>query len=169
MSEAPSKRQILLARLVVVLIGALLIFGLFQYGLAPAARRLFWQDIISRPGGPMTFRFILQPAMAAFAAFHDGVNDAREGRLPYLWTIFTNRTERKGRLYEALISTARIILLGLVMDTVYQFIVLKSFHPGQAVVIALALALVPYLLLRGPVARIASCRRRDASNQRKPS
>ena len=35
----------------------------------------------------MTFRFVLQPAMAAVAALRDGVNDARLGRAPYLSAI----------------------------------------------------------------------------------
>jgi hypothetical protein len=53
------------------------------------------------------------------------------------------------------VATARIILLGLVMDGIYQAIEFESFHPAEAVIIALALAFVPYLLLRGPVARAA--------------
>ena len=101
----------------------------------------------------MTFRFILQPVMAAIAALHDGIKDAQAGRSPYLWTVLANPAERSGRLHEGQISTAHIILLGLVMDAVYQFLVLKSFHPGQAVIVAMVLAFFPYLLLRGPFAR----------------
>jgi len=52
----------------------------------------------------MTFRFILQPIMAAIAAVYDGVKDARTGRSPYLWAILTNPVERGGRLREGLIS-----------------------------------------------------------------
>ncbi len=63
--------------------------------------------------------------------------------------------ERSGRLWEGIISTARIIILGVVMDTIYQWVVFKTFYPGQAVVIAILLAFVPYLLLRGPIERIA--------------
>jgi hypothetical protein len=163
MSDAPSARQIRLAHLVIVLLVALIIFGLIRYDFSPVARQRFWQDILARPGGPMTFRFILQPAMAAITALIDGVEDARKGRSPYFWTIITNPTKRGGRLYEGLVSTSRIILLGLAMDAVYQFIVLKTFYPGQSVVIALALAFVPYLLLRGPFARIARWWRGDAS------
>ena len=48
-----------------------------------------------------------------------------------------------------MIATARIILLGLVMDTIYQFIEFKTFHPAEAVIIALLLAFVPYVALRG--------------------
>jgi hypothetical protein len=60
------------------------------------------------------------PIMAAIAAVYDGVKDARTGRSPYLWAILTNPVERGGRLREGLISTARVILLGLCMDLIYQ-------------------------------------------------
>ena len=80
---------------------------------------------------------------------------ARTGRLPYLWTHVTNEADRGARLHEGLISTARIILLGLVMNSVYQFMMLKMFYPAESVIVALALAFLPYVLLRGPMSRIA--------------
>ena len=93
--------------------------------------------------------------MAAIAAMRDGIKDARTGRSPYLWTVLTDPRKRGARLREGLISTARIILLGLGVDAIYQFVVLKTFYPGEAVIVAIVLAFVPYLLLRGPIARIA--------------
>ena len=48
------------------------------------------------------------------------------------------------------------------MDAIYQYQVLKTFYPGEAVIIALALAFVPYLLIRGPVARTARWWRGEA-------
>jgi len=48
------------------------------------------------------------------------------------------------------------------MDVIYQFIEFKTFHPAEAVIIALLLAFVPYLLFRGPVARIV-CRWRGVA------
>lgn len=149
-------------------VSALLVFGVVRYCVSPVTLQTFWKDLVARPGGPMTFRFILQPAMAAIAAYHDGVADAKAGRPPYLWTVLTDPAKRKGRLYEALIHTSRIILLALVMDTVYQFIVLKSFNPGQAVIIAVLLAFIPYLLLRGPIARIVRRWRSHAQQKNTP-
>jgi len=155
MSETASKTQILLAWLAGLLVVAFIIAGGVWYGVSPRAFGRLWQDILDRPGGPMTFRFILQPTMAAIAALRDGVRDARAGRPPFLWTSLSNRAKRGGRLREGLISTARIILLGLVMDTIYQSIVLKAFYPAEAAIIAIVLAFVPYALLRGPIERIA--------------
>ena len=161
MTAPPSKTQVLLARLTVVLLVALIVIGLARYGVSVKEIQRIWQNIVTRPGGPMTFRFILQPAMAALAALHDGIKDARTARSPYFWTLLTSRTDRRDRLYEGLISTARIILLGLVMDAIYQVIVLKTFYPVESVIVALTLAFVPYLILRGPIARIARWRRGD--------
>jgi hypothetical protein len=165
MEGMPSKTQILLTRLVIVLLVAFTAVGIFWYGFSEEVRHRVWQQLIERPGGPMTFRFILQPAMAAIAALRDGVKYARTGRSPYFWTLLTNPFARGHRLYEGLISTARVILLGLCMDAIYQWIVLKTFYPGEAVIVAVALAFFPYLLLRGPIARLARWRIDGASGE----
>jgi hypothetical protein len=163
MIETASKNQILLARLVVVLMIVFAAVGIFWYGFSAEVRQRVWHQLLERPAGPMAFRFILQPVMAAIAALRDGIHDAKSGRSPYFWTLLTNPLERNGRLHEGLISTARVIFLGLCMDAIYQFIVLKTFYPGEAVIMALALAFVPYVLLRGPIARVARWRLGGAS------
>jgi len=162
MAGTASKTQIILAQLAVALMVAFVAVGVAWYGISAEVRERIWQNLLDRPGGTMTFRFILQPIMATIAALFDGVKDARTGRSPYLWTIFSVPEKRGSRLREGLISTARIVLLGLFMDLIYQFIEFKSFHPAEAVIMALLLAFVPYLLLRGPCARIARWWRGDA-------
>ena len=162
MAGTASKTQIILAQLAVALMVAFVAVGVAWYGISAEVRERIWQNLLDRPGGTMTFRFILQPIMATIAALFDGVKDARTGRSPYLWTIFSVPEKRGSRLREGLISTARIVLLGLFMDLIYQFIEFKSFHPAEAVIIALLLAFAPYLLLRGPCARIVRWWRGDA-------
>ena len=122
-----------------------------------------WEDLLARPTGPMAFRFILQPAVSAILAIRDGIEDAKAGRSPYFWTVVTNRAERKERLREGLAATSKIIVLALVLDAAYQILVLGRFYPGEAIIIALVLGFVPYLLVRGPAARIA--RRVDHHDQ----
>jgi hypothetical protein len=165
MAETPSKTQILLARLVIVLLIALTAAGVLWYGFSEEVRHRVWDQLIARPTGPMAFRFILQPIMAAIAALRDGVNDARSRRSPYFWVLLTNPLEDSHRLYEGVISTARVILLGLCMDAIYQWIVLKTFYPAEAVIVAIALAFFPYVLLRGPITRIARWRLDAASGE----
>ena len=114
----------------------------------------FWADLLARPSGPFAFRFLLQPLMAAFFATRDGIEDARTGRSPYFWTVLRDRGERRVRLAEGAKATARVVAFGVVIDAAYQFKELGTFHPGEAVVVALLLGFVPYLLIRGPVDRL---------------
>jgi hypothetical protein len=158
LTDAPSKNAILLARVAVALLLGLVVLGVAWYGVSFENLGRMWRDILNRPGGPMTFRFILQPAMAIIAAARDGVSDARLGRTPYVWAILRGERSaggRAGRLWQGIISTARILILGVVMDIIYQWKVLDTFFPGQAAVIGILLAFVPYLLLRGPFERLA--------------
>lgn len=115
----------------------------------------FWHDLLARPSGPFAFRFVLQPTMAAIAAIRAGIIDARTGRSPYFLALWTEPAERRVRFHEGLSATARIFLLGLAMDAIYQFVVLKKFYPGEALIISVVLAVVPYFLIRGPAARVA--------------
>jgi len=41
------------------------------------------------------------------------------------------------------------------MDAVYQFMVYRAFYPVEALVTVFVLAVLPYLLIRGPIDRIA--------------
>ena len=158
MTDAPSKSAVLQARVAVALIVGLLIVGVAWYGITAENLSRLWRDVLDRPGGPMTFRFILQPAMAIIAALRDGLHDARVGRTPYLWGLIHGVRDpagRSGRLWEGILATARIIILGVVMDVIYQWKVLHTFYPVQAAIIAILLAFLPYLLLRGPFLRVA--------------
>ena len=144
----------IMPKLVIGLAVSFVVLGILWHGVTGTALERIWRQLLERPSGPMAFRFILQPVMAAIAAFHDGLKDARADRSPYLWVVVRDPRKRFEYLREGLISTARIILLGLAMDAIYQFLVFRTFYPVEALLIALALAFVPYVLLRGPVTRI---------------
>jgi len=152
-----------LAKFVLAIVVVLTIVGVLQHGINLATIQRVLRQLAERPGGPMTFRFILQPVMAAIAAIHDGRRDARLGRSPYLRTMLFEPQHSMARLREGFNMTARIILLALVMDAVYQIIVLDRFYPSEAVIVAFVLAFVPYVIFRGIVLRIARKWRGDAS------
>jgi len=155
MSNTPSRTQLVVARLVIALSLACVLFGLVMYGVSSEVLARIWHNLLERPAGPFAFRFILQPIMATVAALRDGIADARTQRAPFWRTVLTDPAQRRGRLDEALIATSRIVLLGLAMDTAYQLIEFKTFHPVEALIIALLLGVLPYLVLRGLVTRIA--------------
>jgi hypothetical protein len=59
-----------------------------------------------------------------------------------------------------------VFILAMVLDVVYQLIEHRwTVYPGEAVLVAIILAIVPYLLLRGPINRIA-CRQRKVGKER---
>ncbi len=156
MTPPASKTQIVMTRTALGVMATFVVLGIAMYGLSTEVFGRIWQNTVDRAGGPMTFRFILQPIMASIAALHDGIADARTGRSHYLWTVLTDPAKRLGRLREGARATSRILLLGLTMDTIYQYIVFDTFHPAEAVIITLLFAFAPYLLLRGPVSRLVS-------------
>jgi hypothetical protein len=152
--EAP-KRMKLLAKVVVLLGISLMIVGVAWRGISIENIERIWDNLLARPTGPLKFRFILQPSMAAIIAIREGLYDARKSRSPFAWTILTNANERAGRLREGINATSKILLLGLAIDTIYQIIVFKTFYPYEALIIAVLLALVPYVVIRSLTLRIA--------------
>jgi hypothetical protein len=115
----------------------------------------FWDELVSRASGPLAFRFYLQPVMATALAIRDGYKDASSGRSPYLWTIIHDPLRRRNRLREGIHAVARVLILGVVMDSIYQLFVMKAFRPLELVNIVVLLAFIPYVIVRGPAERIA--------------
>lgn len=114
-----------------------------------------WEDLGSRIQGPMHFRFILQPLMATIFAIRDGVQDARNGRPAYLWSLFTDPRHRAERIRVGWKAVSRIFVIGMAMDIVFQAIVFRRIYPGEMLIVAATLAIIPYVLIRGPVNRVA--------------
>jgi hypothetical protein len=120
----------------------------------------FTTEMLARVSGPMKFRLVLQPLMASFLAVRAGLADARAGRPPYFWHLVRDSAERKAMIKSGWTSVSRVFMLAVVLDVVYQLYVLHFWHPLQTVVVAFVLAIVPYLVLRGLVTRLA--RRTDS-------
>lgn len=121
-------------------------------------------QLIARVSGPMKFRLVFQPCMAAFFAIRSGLADARAGKTPYFWCLLSDPTQRDAMIKDGWKSVSRVFILALVLDVVYQIIVLRFVYPGEALIVAFILAIMPYLILRGLVTRAA--RRKDAASTR---
>ncbi len=110
--------------------------------------------LIGRTIGPMKLRLILQPAMAAIFAIRAGLKDAREGFPPYLWSVFSNPADRYDMLRHGWKDVRKVFIVAFVLDVVYELIVFHWVFPVQALLVAFVLAIVPYVVIRGPVTRI---------------
>ena len=115
-----------------------------------------WLNIFARVGGPMTFRVILQPTMATILAVIAGLKDARANRPPYFWTILTDPSQRVDLIRQGWKAIGRVFILAIVMDIIYQLIVEHWLYPFELLIVAILLAVLPYLFIRGPVNRLAS-------------
>jgi hypothetical protein len=113
-----------------------------------------WFDMAGRVTGPMSFRLLLQPTVAAILAIRAGLKDAREGHPLYGWSILTDPAHRVEFLREGWKAVAKVFCLALVLDVIYQVIAIGWVYPVEALVVAFLLAFVPYLLIRGPVNRL---------------
>lgn len=125
-----------------------------------------WEGIVARVTGPMKFRLVLQPVMAIVLAIRGGLKDAREGNPPYFWGLFTDPRERERMLKDGWKSISRVFILGVVMDVIYQIIETRFVHPVDALLVAFVLAIVPYVIVRGPANRLARHDRRSGVDKR---
>jgi hypothetical protein len=108
-----------------------------------------------RVTGPMAFRLVIQPLVAATLAILAGLKDARAGRPPHGWAILTDPTRRGKLLRESFHEVAKVFLVAVIMDIIYEIVELRRIYPGQTLIVATVLALIPYLLIRGPANRVA--------------
>lgn len=113
------------------------------------------ENLIDRFSGPMHFRVYLQPIMATIFAVIAGIADAKVGNTPYFWSIFTDPAHRRDLLRDGWKDVSKVFILAIVLDVAYQFIVARFVYPGEALLVALLLAIVPYLFIRGLTTRIA--------------
>jgi hypothetical protein len=115
-----------------------------------------WENLIGRFTGPMNFRLILQPLVAACFAIWSGIKDARAGRPAFLWTVVTDPTQRSALLRSAWKDVGKVFIFAVILDAIYQLIQLRAVHLLELLIVAPTLAFVPYILLRGPVTRVAT-------------
>ncbi len=113
------------------------------------------QGVIERTTGPLHFRLILQPAVAVVLAVIAGLKDAKAGNPPYFWGLLNDASHRREMLRNGWKSVGKVFVIAWVLDLAYQFIVTRSVFPGGAILVAIVLAIIPYLIVRGLVTRIA--------------
>jgi hypothetical protein len=120
----------------------------------------FVENLIGRLDGPLHFRIIVQPLMAVIFATLDGIKDARAAKPAYFWALASSPEHRKELLKDGWKHFGKIFILAIILDLVYQIKVHHTVYPGEMLLTALVLAVLPYVLLRGPVNRIMTAVRK---------
>jgi hypothetical protein len=113
------------------------------------------EELLGRIEGPFAFRLVLQPIVAAALAIRAGIKDARTGRSPHMWSIIHEPERRRQLLRETWREIKKVFIVAVLIDVVYEFVVFRWVYPLQPFIVAAVLAVLPYLLLRGLVNRLA--------------
>ncbi len=108
----------------------------------------FFEDIPKRLAGPGRFRFVLQPTMAVILGILGGLADSRVGRPPYLHGILFHRKHRSELVRTAFKTIVNLVLMGILMDSVFQWVILGASYPGAALVVGPVLIVLPYTIAR---------------------
>lgn len=113
-----------------------------------------WNMLIGRTDGPLTFRFAFQPTVAALLAIRAGLRDARKGASPFIWSLFKDPPRRPELLREVWKDVGTVFMVAVLLDVIYALIVHSWIFPGQTLLVATLLAIIPYVFIRGPVTRL---------------
>jgi len=119
-----------------------------------------WQNLLERTEGPMHFRFLIQPCVSLIFAILAGIRDAKAGTVPYLWRFTYSKNQRNSIAKETWKDVGKVFIMGTVLDIIYQLLVIyrhkteERFYPLESLVVAFILAIIPYIIFRGPVNRI---------------
>ena len=114
-----------------------------------------WDNFLARPQGSLSFRFFLQPGIAAILALRAGIKDARQERPAYLWAAITKPTYRSQLLHGGWKDIRVPFFVSAILDAIYQLITHRFIYPLELLFTATLLALLPYFILRGLVNRAA--------------
>ena len=112
-------------------------------------------QLLGRASGPLHLRLVIMPTVVTCLAVRAGLADARRGRPPFLCAVLTRAAERPQLIRSAAKDIWRVFMVALVLDTVYQVAVLRFLYVVQLLIVAVVCAVVPYVLVRGPVTRVA--------------
>ena len=74
----------------------------------------------------------------------------RQDRPPFLSTLFRNPAHRRELLRQGWKDVGKVFLLAAILDVIYQLIVHRGVYLLELLLTAMTLAIVPYVLLRGP-------------------
>jgi hypothetical protein len=110
--------------------------------------RSFFDDLPRRITGPGRFRFILQPLIASILGFRSGREDAREGRPPFVSGLVFRSDQRRLLLATAFRTTVNLILVAILLDSLFQWMLIGTSHLGAALVVGPVLIAVPYAVVR---------------------
>jgi hypothetical protein len=123
----------------------------------------FVDNLSTMISGPGKFRFVVQPLIAVALGLRDGLRDVKEGRPPFLISLLFKREYRKQAWTTGKAALITPFLVAIVMDSIFQIMLLHRWKLGGALAVGVLLIGLPYSALRGFSNRISNIRKRRKS------
>jgi hypothetical protein len=120
--------------------------------------RAFIRDMPKRMLGPGRFRLILQPLFAGFLGIKGGRADVRLGRPPYLSSLLFHQGLRRELLRHTLLTLGNLLMMGILLDSLFQWWIYGTSHPGAALIVGATLISAPYAVTRELANRVIRLR-----------
>jgi hypothetical protein len=108
----------------------------------------FFEDLPKRLAGPGRLRFVFQPAIAIYLGWSAGRRDVRMKRPPFLHGLFLHEEHRTALLAETFESIAVLLLMGILLDSIFQWVLIGISYPGAALVVGPVAITIPYAAAR---------------------
>ena len=114
----------------------------------------FFDNLGLKVTGPMKFRFVIQPLVSLYFAIKAVRRFSDTGRIPFFYGLFSDKDVRQELIVESWKDIGKLFVFAIILDVIAQIIILKTVYPFEAILTAVLLSIVPYILLRDPINRI---------------
>ena len=110
-------------------------------------------EIVGRIHGPMNARIYIQTLVAIIFAVRAGMRDARDKNAPFFWSLAFGLGSRRDLIKSAWKDIGKVFIAALALDVVYQVYRFHTVYPLEAIIVAILLAVIPYVVVRAGVTR----------------
>jgi hypothetical protein len=118
----------------------------------------FFEHIPLRLAGPGRFRFFFQPLFATILGVRSGIADAKAGRPPYVYGILFDSRSRGELAASAFREVVNLLLMGILLDSLFQWVLIGVSYPGAALLVGPVLIVTPYAIARAVANRFVRLR-----------
>jgi hypothetical protein len=99
-------------------------------------------------GGTHQIRLVLQPLLGFLLGIRFGVRDGKQGRAPFLQSLFPGHGRGLPVLRAALRDAIVPLCLAFILDSILQHMILGYVRPLAAVIVGTVLVFIPFTIGR---------------------
>jgi hypothetical protein len=113
------------------------------------------EQLLGRASGPLHLRLLMMPTVVSVITVRAAFREAREQALAARPSMPSRADARPHTLRGLSQDIGRVVVMACILDSAYQVFVLGTFRPLQLVIVVVATAVLPYVLLLPPLSLLA--------------